>query len=32
MSEFSLIVLKKQENPTMDMAKIQIAPERLTPV
>ena len=32
MSEFSLIlVLQKQENPTMDMAKIQIKSERLTP-
>ena len=33
MSEFSLIVVlqKKQENPTIDMAKIQIKSERLTP-
>ncbi|EGW47737.1 hypothetical protein HMPREF0666_01194, partial [Prevotella sp. C561] len=33
MSEFSLILVlqKKQENPTIDMAKIQIKSERLTP-
>ena len=33
MSEFSLIVVlqKKQENPTIDMAKIQIKSEILTP-
>ena len=33
MSEFSLILglQKKQENPTIDMAKIQIKSERLTP-
>ena len=32
MSEFSLIlVLQKKENPTIDMAKIQIKSERLTP-
>ena len=33
MSEFSLILMlqKKQENPTIDMAKIQIKSERLTP-
>lgn len=33
MSEFSLILLlqKKQENPTIDMAEIQIKSERLTP-
>ena len=33
MSEFLLILVlqKKQENPTIDMAKIQIKSERLTP-
>ncbi len=33
MLEFSLILVlqKKQENPTIDMAKIQIKSERLTP-
>ena len=33
MSEFSLILVlqKKQENPTIDMAKIQIKSEKLTP-
>ena len=33
MSEFSLILVlqKKQENPTIDMVKIQIKSERLTP-
>jgi len=33
MSEFSLILVlqKKQENPTIDMAKIQIKSETLTP-
>ena len=32
MSEFSLIlVLQTKENPTIDMAKIQIKSERLTP-
>ena len=33
MSEFSLILVlqKKQENPTIDMAKIQIKSERFTP-
>ena len=33
MSEFSLILVlqKKQENPTIDMAKIHIKSERLTP-
>jgi len=33
MSEFSLILVlqKKQENPTIDIAKIQIKSERLTP-
>ena len=33
MSEFPLILVlqKKQENPTIDMAKIQIKSERLTP-
>ena len=34
MSEFSLILVlqKQQENPTIDMAKIQIKSERLTPL
>ena len=34
MSEFSLILVlqKKQENSTIDMAKIQIKSERLTPL
>ena len=33
MSEFSLILVlqKKQENPTIDMVKIQIKSEKLTP-
>ena len=33
MSEFSLILVlqKKRENPTIDMAKIQTKSERLTP-
>ncbi len=33
MSEFSLILVlqKKQENPTIDMEKIQIKSEKLTP-
>ena len=33
MSEFSLalVLQKKQENPTIDIAKIQIKSERLTP-
>ena len=33
MSEFSLILVlqKKQENPTIDMTKIQIKSEKLTP-
>ena len=33
MSEFSLILVlqKKQENPTIDMEKIQIKSKRLTP-
>ena len=31
MSEFSLILVLKKKNPTIDMAKIQIKSERLTP-